>query len=407
MMIYRARLVVSMGGNVISDGAVAVEGTTIVGMGTYSDVVKRFSGMQEDLGEMILLPGLINAHCHLDYSSLRGAISSQQSFTLWIQRINAIRRTMTDEDFMASISQGLEESRNWGTTSILNIESYPELMLKLPGPLLRTWWFFEMLDVRNRLDTEDVITGALSFFEERSDWLGGFGLSPHAPYTASLPLYHIANACSKKYAMPFATHLAESDEEFQMFTQSSGALFDFLQGLGRSMEDLSGETPIAYLLKNNALPPHAMLIHMNEVAETDYTLLSEANKLLHLNVVHCPGTHHYFNRRPFPMERLRSAGLSISLGTDSLASNRSLSLFEEMRSVWEEFPQFSAFEILEMVTQNPAKALQMQGRLGELKEGAMADMIAIPYHGSMESCYEAIIDYRNRVDWMLLNGQRI
>lgn len=407
MNIYRARLVIPMRGSPIPDGAVVVRGSTIIGVGPYLDIRRHFSGEVDDLAEVVLLPGLINAHCHLDYTALRGAILSQQSFAGWVQRINAVRRTLTDEDFIASIATGFEEARRWGTTSILNIESYPELMLRLPPPPLRTWWFFEMLDVRNRLDGEETIAGALSFFEKRNDWMGGFGLSPHAPYTASLELYRAAAACSENYAMPFVTHLAESDEEFQMFSQSDGALFEFLHGLGRPMDDVGGKTPIAHLLENDALPTGALLVHMNEIAESDYELLSQAAWNRRLFIVHCPGTHRYFGRQPFPLDRLRSAGFSLSLGTDSLASNRSLSLFEEMRILREDHPQVSTREALEMVTLNPARALRLVGRLGELSPNSLADMIAIPYDGASNEAHDAIVDYHGRVDWMLLHGRRI
>ncbi len=186
----------------------------------------------EDLGDCILMPGLINAHCHLDFTVMRGAILQQESFSHWVRRINDLKRTLTDEDYLQSIFNGFAELRRWGTTTVFNIESFPELMVHMPPPLIRAWWFYELIDVRNRIHTEEVVAGALTFFEKHPNWLGGFGLSPHAPYTTSGALYKLAKFCCEKYAMPWTTHLAETDEEFEMFVSASGPLHDFLKSLG-------------------------------------------------------------------------------------------------------------------------------------------------------------------------------
>ena len=140
-------------------------------------------GEVEDLGDSILMPGLINAHCHLDFTVMRGAILQQENFPNWVRRINDLKRTLSDDDYLQSISDGFAELRHWGTTSVFNIESFPELMVRMPPPPIRAWWFYELIDVRNRIHTEDVVAGALTFFDKHPNWMGGFGLSPHAPYT--------------------------------------------------------------------------------------------------------------------------------------------------------------------------------------------------------------------------------
>ena len=129
---------------------------------------------------------------------------------------------------------GFAESARWGATTILNIESFPELMWKMPPPPLRTWWFYEMIDVRRVIPTEQLVAGALFFFQEMAngpcpkDWRGGSGLSPHAPYTASPELYRLARDCARQNAMPWTTHLGESADEKEMFVHGRGPLFDFL-----------------------------------------------------------------------------------------------------------------------------------------------------------------------------------
>ncbi len=181
-----------MDGPPIEDGVVVVDGAEIVSVGRFADLA---GGEVIDHGEVVLLPGLVNAHCHLDYSAMRGAILQRGSFSGWVRRINELKRTMTDDDYLASIAAGFAELRRWGTTTVLNVEAFPELMGRMSVPPLRTWWFYELLDLRNRIHTDEVVAGALSFFEERPAWQGGFGLSPHAPYSTSLELYRLARSC--------------------------------------------------------------------------------------------------------------------------------------------------------------------------------------------------------------------
>lgn len=357
----------------------------------------------EDLGDCILMPGLINAHCHLDFTAMRGAILQQESFSNWVRRINDLKRTLTDADYLESISNGFAELRRWGTTSVFNIESFPELMVHMPPPSIRAWWFYELIDVRNRIHTEDVVAGALTFFERHPNWMGGFGLSPHAPYTTSGTLYGLARFCCEKYAMPWTTHLAETEEEYEMFMNASGPLHDFLKDLGREMHDVGGVTPVSRLFGDRLVPKGGILVHMNCLSDADYKLL--AARARDIAVVHCPKCHEYFGRPRFELDRLRSLGICVCLGTDSLASNTSLNLFEEMRNLRRNFPHISSEELVDMVTRRPARAIGMSGELGEIAPGAYADLIAMPYSGGIQDALDAVIENSSPVRWMMVAGR--
>ena len=129
-MIIRARIVVTMHGAPIENGAVAVSANRIVDVGRFDDVKARNAGNTLDLGEQALLPGLINAHCHLDYTCLRGKIPPQKSFTDWIRAINAAKSELSAKDYFASINDGFEEAKRFGTTAIANLTAFPELIPK-------------------------------------------------------------------------------------------------------------------------------------------------------------------------------------------------------------------------------------------------------------------------------------
>src|SRR5712691_13212481 len=120
-MIVRARIVVTMDGRPIENGAVTISGDRIVDVGTFDGVKARNSGEVVDLGEQALLPGLINAHCHLDYTCLRGEIPPQKSFTDWIRAINAAKSKLSPKDYVASVNEGFAEAKRFGTTTIANL----------------------------------------------------------------------------------------------------------------------------------------------------------------------------------------------------------------------------------------------------------------------------------------------
>jgi cytosine/adenosine deaminase-related metal-dependent hydrolase len=409
-MILRARILLPMDGPPIFNAAVRVEAGEVTETGLESDLIPYPGEEVVELKEHLVMPGLINAHCHLDYSMLRFAISPQASFTGWVRRINALKRSLDKDDYLAAIAKGFRELQRWGTTSVCNIESFPELMPEMPPPPVRTWWFYEMIDVRHRITTEEVVSGALSFFNKTPSKLGGFGLSPHSPYTASQKLYGLANSCAADHGMPLTTHVAESHEEFEMFRDAKGPLHDFLRDLQRPMSDCGhGLSPFAHLWLKGCIHSGWILAHMNELCEEDFALLNSAvpDQLPH--IVHCPGSHHYFGHAPFQFKRLQSVGINLCIGTDSLASTDTLNLFQELRRLGESEPSLSHRQLLETVTLNPARALKQEGRLGQISPGALADLIALPCPPNLpkdaESAHAAAVHCRAPVCWTMIHGK--
>src|SRR6185437_9181179 len=160
----------------------SVPAGSIVDVGKFPEVSARYSGQEIiDLGEQVLLPGLINAHCHLDYTCLRGKIPRQQSFTDWIRAINAEKSKLSPADFMASINEGFAETKRFGTTTIANLTAFPELLRQLPDAPLRTWWFAELIDVRSPKRISELVDSAV----ESLKFGQNHGLAPHALFTAS------------------------------------------------------------------------------------------------------------------------------------------------------------------------------------------------------------------------------
>lgn len=402
-MLLLANTLLPVSGPPVRNAAVRVLKNRIVESGA-SEAIRPAPGEEVvDLGEVVLLPGLINAHCHLEYSCLKKTISPPKSFPEWIKRLNSIKRQLAPDDILESIRRGFREASQFGTTTVCSMMAFPELMGNLPPPPIRTWWFYEMIDVRHRITSTDMVAGALSFFEKNSDPLTSHGLNPHAPYTASVELYRLASDCALQRGMIPTTHVAESAEEMSMFRDAQGPLFEFLESIGRPTVDCGQSTPFSLLWKTNSIGPDWILTHMNELEPADFEILEALPQLPH--VVHCPGSHHYFGHRPFPFTKLAALGANICIGTDSLASTDSLSLLGELRRFQKSHPQLSAESLLEMVTLAPAKALQHTSQLGCIQPGAFADLIAIPFEGTPLHAAQAVIDHVFAIRWMMVDGK--
>jgi cytosine/adenosine deaminase-related metal-dependent hydrolase len=432
-MIIRTRTVVTMDGAPIDNGAVAVSDDriddsppgsspsraarlcrsapagSVVDVGKFDEIKRRNAGEIVDLGEQALLPGLINAHCHLDYTCLRGKIPPQNSFADWIRAINTEKANLSPEDYLASINDGFSEAKRFGTTTIANLTAFPELIPKISAPI-RTWWFAELIDVRAPACAEasagrpdqrnEAVELAIESLKSAHNW----GLAPHALFTASKNLYRRCEEIARRNDILLTTHLAESQEEMEMFHDASGPLYEFLKSIGRPMNDCGSKTPLGLFVgaPGDGALPNWIVAHLNELIESDFDSLERSETRFH--VVHSPRSHDYFKHSRFLFEKLRVLGFNICLGTDSLASNENLSLFAEMRAFQKEFPGVPPEEVLQMVTVNPARALRQENALGRIQRGCRADLISIPCSGT-DDVFAEIIAFEEAVDWILLNGK--
>ena len=395
-----------MDGPPIENGAVRVRGDRILEVGESSQLASSNDEIV-DLGEHILLPGLINAHCHLDYTCLRGKIAPPQSFADWIRAINAEKAKLSAEDYVVSINQGLAEAKQFGTTAIANLTAFPELIAKTDEPIW-AWWFAELIDVRNRAQNLTALSrqvsgvnGIVNRALEQLSAANQRGFAPHAPFTASANLYRCCEEIAQREKIFLTTHLAESREEMQMFREANGPLYDFLKEIGRDMSDCGGTTPLSRFadLTDASAAQGWIVAHLNEVSETDFDLLRKRK----FSIVHCPRSHAYFGHTDFQFERLRELDFNVCLGTDSLASNDDLSLFAEMRKFQERF-HFEPQKVLEMVTINPARALKQRDQLGKIRPSFMANIIALPFTKS-PYIFETILNFVGKVPWIMLHGR--
>lgn len=307
-----------------------------------------------DLGNVAVIPGLVNAHTHLEFSHLAEPIPAGDSFATWIGAVIQERRTRTasgDE----SLQSGLDELRRCGTVAAGEIatRSWPRGAAVEGGPALTV--FREVLglspdavplrlaELRDHLDSGEAGDGVRR------------GISPHAPYSVHPDLFHGAVALARERDVPVAMHLAETREELELLRSGSGPLVDLFAGMGIwRPEIIPRRTRILDSLRGLAEVGHALVVHGNYLDGDEIVFLADRPNM---TVVYCPRTHRHFGHARHPLRRLRERGIRVALGTDSRASSPSLDLWEDVTLVRELFPEVPPPALLQMATADGAAAL--------------------------------------------------
>ena len=406
-MLIRSRIVLPMTAPPLEDGAVLVSRDGIRAVGRFSDLRGLDPGVV-DLGDVVVLPGLINSHCHLDYTHLLGRLVPPRTFPDWIKAILAAKSEWQDSDYAASWLVGARQLLDSGTTSVVNIESVPAIVAECRRSTpLRVFSHLEMTGVRSGSDPDLVLEHAVEILRGLEPGRGGLGLSPHAPYSTLPMLLRLTASRSRSGGFRTTTHVAESHAEFEMYLYRRGPMFTWLESQ-RPMDDCGIGSPVQHLERHGLLGPDHIAVHGNYLWDGDVERLARSGT----HVVHCPRSHDYFGHQRFPLEPLRSAGVNLTLGTDSLASTRvapgrpvTLSLLAEIREFLSKNSMLSPLEALGWVTTQGARALGFQGRLGELSTGALADLIAVPHSGSVGDAAEAVVNHAGCVAASLIDGE--
>ena len=407
-MILRARAVLPISQPPFENGAIRVSGNRVTEVGSWG----QFSRHEDDvidLGETILLPGLINAHCHLDYTDMSGQMPPQKSFTDWIQLMLAAKAEWNYSEFAESWLHGAHMLLQTGTTTVVDFEAVPELLPDVwSATPLRTVSLLEMTGVKSRRNPRAILEENLAHIARLPGGRCRAGLAPHAPYSTVPELLRLASETAQKRRWPLSIHIAESIQEFEMFCRRRGPMFDWLRRNERDLSDCGHGSPIKHADRCGTLNENCLAVHVNYLAKGDAKLLA-ARKA---SVVHCPRSHVYFAHQKFPFATLTRAKVNVCLGTDSLATvykhrkeTVELSMFQEMQAFAATHPQVSPEKILRMATVNGARALGMAGQAGELSKKTLADVIAIPFKGKIKGAYETVVDHQGEVSASLIDGE--
>jgi cytosine/adenosine deaminase-related metal-dependent hydrolase len=342
---FTARWVFPVSSPPIEGGSVTVAGGRFTSVG---------QGDGEDLGDVALIPGLVNAHCHLDLTGLAGKAPPSRDFTGWLLRVIGHRRGSRPEQVDADIRNGISQSLAAGTTLIGDISGDGASAAALAQSPLASVCFREVIGLSpERAQAAEQAMAA---------WPGA--VSPHAPYSCGVNVFR---AAASKHR-PVCTHLAETVDELELLTHRRGPFVPFLQSLGAWFPDhLAESVELVLQLLDTSAP--VLLAHGNYFTPRPLPP--------NVTVVYCPRTHAAFGHSPHPAPGFLRLGVRVALGTDSLASNPDLSILEEMRFLHSR-GALPPEAILRAATLAGAEALGMADRMGSLEVGKRADLVAVP-----------------------------
>lgn len=334
-----------------------------------------------------VVPGLVNAHCHLEYSWLadqlpRGSIP----FGDWMNAIMGQRPT-TPSDEIARTRAMADAARalvGGGCTTVLDstTDGASEAPLRAAG--LRFFLFREILGL-SAGRAEPLWNAARTAVEAAQpdeeamppeDRLLGAGLNPHAPYSVG-PWLREQLTRPEIAALPQAWHLAETLDEEALFQHGTGSIAERLTAFGLPLPTQEfGRSSFEYLQQEHLLESCDLAFHGNELSDVAARFFRAPRGL-----VHCPGTHRWFQRAPLPLRRWLDAGVNICLGTDSRASADTLSMLDVVRMTLADHPDLTLDAVLTMACVNPWKLDFLRARLpeatGTITPGAPADLVTL------------------------------
>ena len=391
MIVIKAKYLLQDNNHYIENGAIAIEGSKISKVGTFDEI----KGLADnaaiiDLKNTALLPGLINVHTHLDLTDSKNRIAPTSNFTHWVFQLIALKSRWKADDTIASIKKGIALCIAGGTTTVADIASAEHSFSVLEKSPIRKVVYKEIIGLNPAYAQKIIAKTSMELAKINATDLYHAGISPHAPYSVSKELYMAASQLAKERNIQICTHIAETEDEIEFLAKGTGHLSLLLQKL-KAMPDgwqPPERRPIHYLYEAGVLNEKTLLIHCNYLTEEEIQLLHASGA----SVAFCPKSHHFFGHKNHPLPKLLEKGINVGLGTDSLASNDTLDILEEMKFLYTHY-SLSPKALFSIATKNGAKALGMETTIGQLKEGFEADMCGIRLPDNPTgSVYDQILD---------------
>lgn len=341
--------------------------------GVVADVHTRHNPRAVDLGNAAIIPALVNAHTHLEFSSLAAPLAPAQPFADWIRSVVAHRRAQRSP--VEAIPHGAWESARAGTGLLADIVTDDAVPSAYPADGPGVIAFRELIGLLPEQADERLET-ARRFLEasEASAAVVARGISPHAPYSVGPDLYERLIELARERGVPVAVHLAETAAERELLRHGTGELVDLLAGFGVWSDSVipRGRRPMDYLRPLAGLE-RALVVHGNYLEADELAFCAEHSEI---TVVYCPRTHANFGHGRHPWRELLVRGGRVALGTDSRASNPDLSLFDELRFLYERFPDVEPRALLHLGTIAGAQALGLPHR-GQLAAGVSTELAVV------------------------------
>ena len=396
MIVYAAKHLLPVASTPISNGAVLVHDGRIVAFGRRKDVVKAHPGAEvRDLGEVVILPGLVNAHTHVELSFMNGVPPAGGTFMTWLRDLVARRPGIDAGAAAEAATKAIETMVLRGTVAVGDIANGAWAAPLLARSGLRGLAFHEIFGFAAS-DTESILDAAaqrLESIDADPDVLAARDrfttvLTPHAAHTTSFPLLKALGGRAVASGEMLSIHVAESEEESQLLRDGTGPFKDFLieRGAWDPAFKAPGQTPVEYLERLGVLTPRTLAVHCVHLDHQDISRLQARG----VTVVTCPRSNQRLGVGKAPVPKLLSSGIQVALGTDSLASAPDVDVFTEVAHLRQEHPGLSPAAALRIATLNGARALGIAKDLGSIEEGKLAALTVVGLNDPNDDPLEAV-----------------
>lgn len=380
---YHARWICPVAAAPIRDGTLVEREGRIIFVGPRSDAPEGADDV--DLGDAIMMPGLVNTHCHLELTAMRGFLDGL-GFREWILRLTAARRAVLDPAMLLDAARlGVAEGLRHGVTTFADTGDTGAGFDAMLEAHVRGICYREVFGP-DAADCDRAMQGLQARVEEmrtRATPLVRVGVSPHAPYSVSDALFRATAAFARAHHLPLATHVAESALESELVADAAGAFADGLRARGIAV-DARARTPVALLAQLGVLGSDVLLVHCVRVDAEDVGAIAGHRSA----VAHCPASNAKLGHGVAPLASLLRAGIRVGIGTDSVASNDRMDLLDEARLAVlfatareQRHDTLSAARALELATLGGADALGLASEVGSLERGKAADFAVFRMSG--------------------------
>lgn len=396
--LYCASWVLPIASAPIPDGAIAVDGDRIVAVDRAPALRSQYPAatLHEFVG-FAIIPGLINAHSHLELTAMRGFLEREEGdFFAWLRKLTFARlQRMTEEDLYVSAAWGACEAARSGVTCFADAsDSGATSMRALVDAGLRGIVFQESFGPDPRLVKENFekLQQKVVRLKEMETPLVRFGVSPHAPYTVCGPQLEMISRFAIDEKLPLMMHAAETDMEVEFLRDGCGPFGDGLKSRGIQFQP-QNSTPIQHLERHGVLATKPLLAHCIKVDDADMDLLAETQS----SIAHCPKSNAKLGHGIAPFASFLKKRIAVGFGSDSMASNNNCDLLEEMRFAGmmaraKDQSFINASQLLETATAGAARAVGLHDQIGELKEGLQADFAVVSLNGTHQQPIYDICD---------------
>ena len=385
MKIIAADYILPISSELIEDGAVMIDGTKIVAVGTRKELAAQSPETPiEDFGEAVIMPGLINCHSHLEITAMRGFLDDVEAdFFAWLMKLTKTRgERLTEADIKIAALCGALEGVRGGVTCFGDIGRFGIAgfeALKQNGLHGIVFQETEFSPTNETADEDfDKLKDKFLALKETETALVKVGLSPHAPYTVSRKLFELITDYSIEN-IKISVHAAESNEEAEFFQTGTGFFVELYKRFNLEW-NAPRKSPIEYLADIGVLRAKPLLAHCVKTSDADIELIAASDSA----IAHCPKSNAKFGHGIAPLEKFLDAKANVGFGSDSVASNNTCDILSEAkfatlfaRNLESRKRFLTAKEIIETATLGAAKALRLEREIGTLEAGKQADLIAV------------------------------